>query len=297
MRVAGTRVAVVLGALCTGMAAPAVAWSAAAAPQEHVHPQEQEAPPAEPVVTDYEHAGQATPADEAGLPPITAADRAAAFPDLEAHVAHGTSLQYFVLANQLEWQDASGGGTNWDSSGWVGYDRNRLWLRTEGETSNGDLEAAEAHVLYGRAIGRWWDVVAGLREDIRPGSPQTWAAVGLQGLAPYRFEVEATGYVGTSGRTQLRLEAEYELFLTNRLIAQPLAEVDVFGKADPEHGIGAGLSALETGLRLRYELRRELAPYVGVTWNRLFGGTADLARADRRRVSEARLVAGVRLWR
>ena len=150
--------------------------------------------------------------------------------------------------------------------------------------------------MYGRAFSRWWEVVAGIRQDFRPADPQTWAAVGIQGLAPYWFEVEATAYVGESGKTAVRLETEYELLVTNRLILQPLIEVNLFGKSDPARGIGAGLSTTEIGLRARYEFRRELAPYVGVTWNRKYGRTADYATAAGDAVSGARLVLGARLW-
>ncbi len=127
---------------------------------------------------------------------------------------------------------------------------------------------AQVHLLYGRAIARWWDIVAGVRQDARPGPSRTWAAVGVQGLAPYWFEVEATAYVGEGGRTRARVEVEYELLLTNRLVLQPLLELEIYGKADPETGLGAGLSRTETGVRLRYEIRRELAPYVGISWDR-----------------------------
>jgi copper resistance protein B len=185
----------------------------------------------------------------------------------------------------------------WDNKGWVGKDRNRIWFRAEGETDDGRLDAAQAHVFYGRAIARWWDVVAGVRQDLRPGGAQTWAAFGVQGLAPYWFQVEATAYVGPSGRTQLRLETEYELLVTNRLVLQPLVEIDIFGKADPSRGIGSGLSALDTGLRLRYEFRREFAPYVVVVWTRRFFGTGDRARAAGGEVSAARLVVGLRVWK
>lgn len=118
----------------------------------------------------------------------------------------------------------------------------------------------------------------------------------MQGLAPYWFEVEATAYVGASGRTQFRIEGEYELLLTNRLILQPLVEVEIHGKNDPEHGTGAGLSTADAGLRLRYEFRREFAPYVGLVWSRRFFGTADFADAAGDRVEGARLALGVRLW-
>lgn len=130
----------------------------------------------------------------------------------------------------------------------------------------------------------------------RPGPSQTWAAVGIQGLAPYWFEVEATAYVGAAGRTHLRLETEYELLVTNRLVLQPILELEAYGKADPERGIGAGLSSTDAGLRLRYEFRREFAPYVGVTWNRTYFGTAEFAEAEGEKTGGAKLTLGMRVW-
>jgi copper resistance protein B len=261
-----------------GLAALISLWPAVARAQEpaHHHP----APP---------------PAE--GAPQLTDADRAAAFPDVEGHSVHDNAVNYFVLFDQLEWQTGHGGrAASWDARGWVGTDRDRFWFRTEGQGEGGRLDEVQAHLLYGRAIARWWEVVAGVRQDVRPGSPQTWAAVGLQGLAPYRVEVEATAYIGASGRTHVRLETEYELLLTNRLILQPLVEVEIFGKSDPERRIGAGLSSADLGFRLRYEIRREIAPYVGVVWNRKFFGTADYARQAGEAVGGARLVLGARLW-
>jgi copper resistance protein B len=233
-----------------------------------------------------------------GLPPITDEDRKAAFPEINGqHTVHDDAVFSYVLFDQLEWQAGEGvWGLSWDNKGWIGRDVNRFWFRTEGESEDGDLEAAQAHALYGRAIGRWWDLVVGVRQDIRPGPAQTWAAVGIQGLAPYWFEVEATAYVGQSGQTHVRLETEYELLFTNRLVLQPLIEVEVYGKDDPERGVGGGLSSIDTGVRLRYEVRREFAPYVGVTWNRKFFGTADLARAEGEDTSGARFALGARVW-
>ena len=238
------------------------------------------------------------PPPKADLPPITDQDRSAAFPELEEqHTVHDDGIHYFVLFDQLEWQLGDGpNGLSWDNKGWIGGDVNRFWFRTEGEGADGDLEDAQAHALYGRAIAPWWDLVVGVRQDVRPGPAQTWAAVGIQGLAPYWFEVEATAYVGESGRTHFRFEAEYELLLTNRLVLQPLAEIEIYGKSDPVHGIGAGLSELDAGFRLRYELRREFAPYVGVTWNRKFFGTADFAEAAGEGARSTRLALGVRMW-
>jgi copper resistance protein B len=233
----------------------------------------------------------------AGVPPATEEGRSAAFPDVKGHTVHDTALHSYVLFDQLEWQTSgNANGFNVDNKGWVGGDLNRFWFRAEGDTEDGDFEEAQAHAFYGRAIARWWDLVAGIRQDFSPGKGQTWAAVGVQGLAPYWFEVEATGYVGESWRTHLRLEVEYELLLTNRLVLQPLVELEIYGKAIPENGIGAGLSTTDIGLRLRYELRRELAPYLGITWSRKYGGTADFARAGDEEAGAARLALGLRAW-
>jgi len=231
------------------------------------------------------------------IPRLTDDDRKAAFPDVEGHSMHGNAVNYFVLFDQLEWQAGEGtNGANLDSRGWIGRDRDRLWFRAEGDGEGRRVVEAQAHVLYGRQFSRWWDVVAGIRQDFRPGPAQTWAAVGVQGLAPYWFEVEATAYVGASGRTHARFEVEYELLLTNRLILQPLVEAEVFGTSDPDRGIGAGLSTTDAGFRLRYEWRREFAPYVGVTWSRKWGKTADFAEAAGEDSGSARLVTGLRLW-
>ena len=231
------------------------------------------------------------------IPALTDADRAAAFQELRGHAVHDQTINSFVLFDQLEWQTDGGDRVvNIDTKGWIGQDINRLWFRAEGESERTDLEHAEAHVLYGRAIARWWDVVAGVRQDVGPGPNRTWAAVGVQGLAPYWFEVEATAYLGSSGRTHFRFETEYDLLITNRLVLQPLAEVEIYGKSDPERGIGAGLSSADIGLRLRYEFKREFAPYVGVTWNHKFFDTADYARAQGESVRSTRLALGLRLW-
>ena len=232
-----------------------------------------------------------------GLPPVTDEDRKAAFPDLNGqHTVHDNAVLYFVLFDQLEWQGGGDPGGSWENKSWIGGDVNRFWFRTEGEAEDGDVETAHLHALYGRAIHPWWDVVAGVRQDFRPGPAQTWAAIGIQGLAPYWFEVEATAYIGESARTHFRVETEYEFLLTNRLILQPLVELEIYGKSDPERGIGAGVSSAEAGLRLRYEFRREFAPYVGVTWDRKLFGTADLAQAAGDDTGATRLALGVRTW-
>jgi copper resistance protein B len=228
---------------------------------------------------------------------VTDADRAAAFPDVDGHATHETRVNYFVLFDQLEWQSLDGGDSgSWDTKGWVGGDRNRLWFRTEGDIRDGSVASTQTHVLFGRAFARWWDIVAGIRQDVRPGPAQTWAAVGIQGLAPYWFEVQATAYIAAEARTHIRFETEYDLLLTNRLVLQPLLETEIYGKSDPEHGFGAGLTNLDIGLRLRYEIRREIAPYAGIVWSRKFFGTADIAEAAGESAAGWRLALGMRTW-
>lgn len=231
------------------------------------------------------------------IPVLTDADRAAAFPPLPGHAMHDKQLNTFFLLDQLEYQDADeGSALSWDASGWIGGDIDRLWFRSEGERTNGVTEEAEIQALWGHSIGPWWDLVAGVRQDFKPGSPQTWAAFGIQGMALYAFEAEATAFIGENGQSAVRLEGDYDILLTNRLILQPTAELNLYGKNDPGRGIGSGLANTEVGLRLRYEIRREFAPYIGVTWNRAYGNTADLARDEGEDDNEARLVAGIRMW-
>jgi len=254
------------------------------------------APPAA-VAQQHEHAQPAQQQPRQPIPPITDADRQAAFPPgMEGHAVHDRKFNFYVLFDHLEWQGAADGGARIENTSWFGGDINRGWLRLDAESREGRLEDASVDVLWGHSFSRWWDVVAGVRQDVRPGDPQTWAAAGVQGLAPQWFEVELTGYVGGGGRTAARLEVEYELLLTNRLILQPLLKIELYGKDDPERGLGAGLSSIEPALRLRYEIRRELAPYVGVTWDRKLFGTADLARRAGDEAGQARLAFGLRTW-
>jgi len=242
-------------------------------------------------------AASATQQPKEPIPALTDADRAAAFPPgLGGHAVHDRAINYMFLFDQLEWQGTDDGGASLDYLSWIGGDRNRIWIRSEMESEGSRLENAFVDVLYGRPIARWWDVVAGVRQDFRPGPGRTWVGGGIQGVAPYWFEIEATAYVGEGGRTHARFEMEYELLLTNRLILQPIVEAELYGKSDPERSIGAGLSTLETGLRMRYEFKREFGPYIGITWNRKTFGTADFARAEGEPVGTTRLAVGLRTW-
>lgn len=242
-----------------------------------------------------EEAHATTP--ETPIPTLTDADRAAAFPALSRHMEHASPVNSYLLFDRLEaWDEDAGTGQAWEAKGWIGTDTDRLWLRSEGERASGHTHAADLEVLYGRSVSAWWDVVAGVRHDFAPGGSRTWAAFGLQGLAPYLFEVEVTGYLGESGHTALVAEVEYELLLTNRLILQPMLEATLHGKEDAAHGVGEGLSSVEAGLRLRYEINRHFAPYVGVVHERAFGDTARLRRAGDEAVRDTRVVAGIRIW-
>ena len=265
-------------------------------PAAHQHVAPQTSAPTAPPEDHSAHQSPATPLPPF-VPPVTDADRQAAFPDVQGHTVHDMSVNYFVLFDQLEWQTGSGSNAfSWDTKGWVGQDRNRLWFRTEGDRAGGRTEQAQVNLLYGRAIARWWDVTAGVRLDTLPDTPRSALALGVQGLAPYWFEVEASAYIESSGRTHVRFETEYDLLITNRLVLQPLVEFEVYGRADRERLIGTGLSTGELGLRLRYEFRREFAPYVGVVWTRKFFGTADQARAAGQDVAGTRLAVGLRTW-
>jgi copper resistance protein B len=189
-----------------------------------------------------------------------------------------------------------GPSTDWKADAWIGGDIDKLWLRTEGEHAHGGLEQADVEVLWNHAVAAFWDTQLGIRQDFGQGPNRTWAAFGIQGLAPYWFEMDLTGYVGNSGRTALRAEIDYEILLTQRLILQPRLEVNAYGKSDPAAGIGSGLNDAQAGLRLRYEIRREFAPYVGVEWVRRFGESADLARLQGQGTRDASVVVGVRAW-
>ena len=202
-----------------------------------------------------------------------------------------------VLLDRLERvYTKDGNATAYDAQAWFGGTYDRLVLKAEGDVAKGKLEEARTEVLWGHAIASYWDTQLGVRQDSGTGPDRTWLAFGIRGLAPYWFDVDATAYVGSSGRTALRLSGEYELLLTQRLILQPRMEVNLYGQRDEARGLGSGLADAAAGLRLRYEFSRQFAPYVGVEWAGKFGQTADFARAEGQRTRETRYVAGVRLW-
>ncbi len=183
-----------------------------------------------------------------------------------------------------------------DAHAWYGGDYDKVWVKAEGERVSGEIEAARIEALWDHAIAAFWSLQLGARHDFGEGPDRNWAALGIQGLAPYWFEVEATAYAGPAGRTAARLEVEYDLLLTQRLILQPDLGATLYGKSDPELGIGSGISTLDVGLRLRYEIRRQFAPYAGVVYTQKFGQTADLARAADEDTHDIKFVLGVRAW-
>lgn len=200
------------------------------------------------------------------------------------------------LVDRLErFHGRDGNGLSWDIQAWAGLDHNRVWLKTEGSRSGGKTEDGRVELLWSRPVSAYWDLQAGVRHDIGPGS-RNWATFGVQGLAPYWFNVEATAYAGPQGRAAALLKAEYELLLTQRLILTPRTEASLYGQSDRAAGVGSGLSAWQLGMRVRYEFRREFAPYAGIEWGRRLGQTADFAREAGAPASDRKVVAGVRLW-
>ncbi|ANK82080.1 MAG: copper resistance protein CopB [Rhizobiales bacterium NRL2] len=204
----------------------------------------------------------------------------------------------FLQVERFEYRATDGKDLlNWEAQGWAGTDTNKAWLKTEGEKLvGGKVEDAEVQLLYSRMIAPFWDLQVGARYDIRPDPSRGFAVFGVQGFAPYFFEVDAAGFVSEDGDVSARIEAEYELLLTQRLILQPSAELNFAVQEVERLGIGRGLSDVELGLRLRYEIVREFAPYVGVSWERKVGRTADFARREGEDVDSLALVAGVRFW-
>lgn len=231
------------------------------------------------------------------IPAVTPADRAAAQPPQGGEVAHDDTLHGLLLVDQLEWRRVRAEDElAWKVEGWAGGDLNRLWLRAEGEHAGSRTESATIEAFYGRGVTAWWDLVVGLRHDPAPGPSRSFAALGVQGLAPQWFETSLTAYVGEGGQAGAQLEVEYDLLLTNRLILQPLLEVALWTRDDPERKIGSGLNKAVGGLRLRYEITRRFAPYIGVSHARALGGTADLWRAESGHRHQTSIAAGLRLW-
>lgn len=210
------------------------------------------------------------------------------------HAEHGDLRGHKLLVDRLEHRATKGGdGYAWEGEAWFGGDYDKLWLKTEGEGEFGQsLDHAEAQALYSRAIGPWFNLQAGVRQDFGTDPDRTHLALGIQGLAPYWFEIDAAAFLSTKGDLTARIEAEYDQRLTSRLILQPRLELNLSAQDVPELRVGAGLSTVEAGLRLRYEFVPEFAPYLGVSWERPVGRTRNLTDEP----GGWSFIAGIRAW-
>lgn len=242
-----------------------------------------------------------TPA-EAGSGPPRAADAiwgadAMAASRKSLRDTHGDFPVFWFQGDRLEYQSRAGDdGYLWDIQGYYGGPTSRLWFKSEGEGAFGErIEDAEIQALYSKAIAPYWDIQAGVRQDLA-GVETTHAVIGIQGLAPYMFEIDAAMFVSHRGDITARIEAELDQRITRRLILQPRAEVNLSAQNVPRLGVGSGLDAVEVGVRLRYEFTREFAPYIGVEQSWRVGRSADFARAAGEDPSVTNYVVGVRFW-
>lgn len=208
---------------------------------------------------------------------------------------HGGAIVSQVMLNLFEAGDDDG-FYRWDGEAWIGGDIHRLVFKSEGEGDEEEFESGEVQLLYSRAIAPYFDLQAGVRYDFEPSPNRAYAVVGLEGVAPYWFELDGALFLSDHGEVSARAEGSYDIRLTQRLALQPRAELSFSAEDIPELGVGSGLSEGEFGLRLRYEIRREFAPYVGFSFEEKYGRTADFARADGEDPSESRIVIGLRAW-
>lgn len=254
------------------------------------------------------HAGHSMQMPSDLAPPTAAGDGSANAADLyfdravmagareQLRVENGEVITHAIILDRLEATSGNGAeGYAWDAQGWYGGDINRFWWKSEGEGAfDGDLEHAELQLLYSRAVTPYFDLQGGVRQTYRPEGDRTDLVLGVQGLAPYWFEVDGALFVSNEGELTARAQAEYDLRLTQRLILQPRAEVTLAAQEIPEFAIGAGVSNVLAGARLRYEIRRGFAPYVGVEWSGAVGDTRNLVRANGDDPEATRVVLGVR---
>ena len=218
------------------------------------------------------------------------------FGPLKLRLADELNVGSLLIDNLEAMRTNDSTSMEYDLQAWYGRTYDRAVLKAEGEVDAGRFKEARTELLWGHAVAVFWDTQLGVRYDSGEGPNRSWLAFGVQGLAPYWFNVDVAAYVGEAGRSALRLDAEYDLLLTQKLILQPKVETNIYGKSDAERGLGSGLSDITVALRVRYEIRREFAPYIGVEWVGKYSGTADYARATGQETAEVRAVAGVRFW-
>jgi len=200
-------------------------------------------------------------------------------------------LRTMLIVDKLEILNNDENSRVWEGSFYIGYDIDKLYVYSDGEATKEGLDVSQNELVYSRAIAPFWDIQAGIAYDKNANATKTWGEIAIAGLAPYYFEARAALFFNGDGNFGLRLDAEYEALLTQRLILTPSLEAEFYTKDDPELQLGSGLSSLEAGLRLRYEIVREFAPYIGVTWEKTFGNTNEYNPID-----ETNLLLGIRLW-
>lgn len=211
---------------------------------------------------------------------------------------HGDQIYWFVMLDQFEWTAGREDALAWKFDGWVGGDFNRVWLKSEGEAPDGGQSHFELQAMYSRLVAPFWELQAGVRydHDVASSQSRTHLAVGLQGLAPFWWHLEPVILLSTDGDLTARIEGSYDLLLTQRLVLQPEVEMNFAAQTNTEWHEGSGLVDLSVGARLRYEFKRELAPYLGIEWEQKFGNTADLARADGEPIARTAFLLGIRAW-
>ena len=262
--------------------------------------------PASAATANLPQVGTNLPAGNAPAPPLPGdhyADRVYS-PEEMARARHqmmkeeGAQTLSLIMFNLAEYQARKGAdGYRWDGEGWFGGDINRFVVKSEGAGAFREgVEEAEVQALYSRAIGPYFNFQAGVRQDFRPGPARTYATIGFEGLAPYWFDVGGALFLSTKGDLLARLEGYYDQRRTQRLVLQPWVDLDFAAQDVPENRIGAGLSTAELGLRLRYEITRQFAPYIGVAYDASVGQTARYARADGESATTTNFVAGMRIW-
>lgn len=258
--------------------------------QNHTQPNTQ------PSQTTHHHPTQASALQVIENKPKTSSHSHNTSPYPKAHMGD-TAYLGSVNVDRLEMVNVRDDfSATYDWQAWFGQDYDRLVVRAEGDIEQGRFKNARNEMLWGHALTAYWDTQIGLRYDSGLGNDRIWGAFGIQGFAPYWLYVEATAYVGEQGRTAFRLEMEYDLRITQKLILQPRTELNFYSQRDDSRFISSGLSAVEAGLRLRYEITRKIAPYIGIEWASTLGSAGNLLKARGNQADETRLVAGLHFW-
>lgn len=264
---------------CASAAAAQNSTTASSFPEDY---SEAKPPPAGKEIRKYADDQEAGPAANFGVVPV-----------------HDNQIFAMVQADRFEYQARDGSDLLlWDMQAWIGDDYNKLYLESEGEylLDPEEFEEIGLELFYGRNVATFWDLRAGLRHDFKPDPDRTFAAFGVQGMAPYEFEIDATAYLSEDGDISATLEAEYHILFSQRLILQPRLELSAAVQEVEEYGVGQGFNSIELGLRLRYEISRKFAPYIGIAWSKKLGETADFAEAEGEDTDVFSTVAGIGWW-